>query len=76
MTSVATWLPGESSVFSQAVTCRTYTQSHMDYVIEVVERVAHRASGLPDIRTVPQLAAGTAARCAAPGQLGCGTIRM
>ena len=33
---------------------RTYTQSHMDYVIEVVERVAYRACDLPGMRIVSQ----------------------
>ena len=33
---------------------RTYTQSHMDYVIEVAERVACRACDLPGMRIVSQ----------------------
>ena len=37
-----------------AIPCRTYTQSHMDYVIEVAERVAYRACDLPGMRIVSQ----------------------
>jgi tryptophanase len=33
-----------------AIPRRTYTQSHIDYVIEVVERVAAAASDLPRMR--------------------------
>jgi tryptophanase len=37
-----------------AIPRRTYTQSHMDYVIEVAERVATRAPGLPGMRITAQ----------------------
>jgi len=37
-----------------AIHRRTYTQSHMDYVIEVAERVAYRACDLPGMRIVSQ----------------------
>jgi tryptophanase len=37
-----------------AIPRRTYTQSHMDYVIEVAERVAYRAADLPGMRIVSQ----------------------
>jgi hypothetical protein len=37
-----------------AVPRRTYTQSHLDYVIEVAERVACRACDLPGMRIVSQ----------------------
>ncbi len=37
-----------------AIPRRTYTQSHMDYVIEVVTRVAGRAASLPGMRIVSQ----------------------
>ena len=37
-----------------AIPRRTYTQSHMDYVIEVIERVAYRASDLPGMQIVSQ----------------------
>ena len=41
-----------------AIPRRTYTQSHIDYVIEVVAEVAKRAPSLPGYRIVsepPQL---------------------
>jgi len=37
-----------------AIPRRTYTQSHIDYVIEVVTRVAERATELPGMRIVSQ----------------------
>jgi tryptophanase len=37
-----------------AVPRRTYTQSHIDYVAEVVARVAERAPDLPGMRIVSQ----------------------
>jgi len=37
-----------------AIPRRTYTQSHMDYVIEVVTRVAERAAELPGMRIISQ----------------------
>jgi tryptophanase len=37
-----------------AIPRRTYTQSHIDYVIEVLTRVAGRAAGLPGMRIVSQ----------------------
>jgi tryptophanase len=37
-----------------AVPRRTYTQSHLDYVIEVVTRVAGRTDELPGMRIVYQ----------------------
>jgi tryptophanase len=40
-----------------AIPRRTYTQSHIDYVIEVVRWVAERASSLRGMRIVDQPAA-------------------
>jgi tryptophanase len=40
-----------------AIPRRTYTQSHVDYVIEVVLRVARRASELRGLRIVSEPAA-------------------
>ena len=37
-----------------AIPRRTYTQSHIDYVIEVLTRVASRAASLPGLRIVSQ----------------------
>jgi len=37
-----------------AIPRRTYTQSHIDYVIEAVTRVAERAAELPGYRIVEQ----------------------
>src|SRR5271165_2492382 len=37
-----------------AVRRRTYTQSHLDYVIEVVTRVARRVAQLPGMHIVSQ----------------------
>jgi tryptophanase len=40
-----------------AIPRRTYTQSHMDYVVEVVAQVAERARSLKGYRIVEQPAA-------------------
>jgi tryptophanase len=37
-----------------AIPRRTYTQSHVDYVIEVCEHVARRAGGLRGLRIVEE----------------------
>ena len=37
-----------------AIPRRTYTQSHIDYVIEVVERVAAKAGDLPGMEITDQ----------------------
>jgi tryptophanase len=37
-----------------AIPRRTYTQSHIDYVIEVCEAVASRAADLPGYRIVEE----------------------
>ncbi len=42
--------PAAMDLVRLAIPRRTYTQSHIDYVIEVVERVAARASDLPRMR--------------------------
>ena len=39
--------PAAMELVRLAIPRRTYTQSHIDYVIEVVEHVAARASSLP-----------------------------
>ncbi|MCC6335230.1 MAG: tryptophanase [Myxococcales bacterium] len=49
--------PAAMDLVRLAIPRRTYTQSHMDYVIEVVERVAHRAKALKGYRIVEQPAA-------------------
>ena len=47
--------PAAMDLVRLAVPRRTYTQSHLDYVIEVVTRVANRAAqGSPGIRIVSQ----------------------
>ena len=46
--------PGRDGPVRLAIPRRTYTQSHMDYVIQVVERVAYRACDLPGMRIVSQ----------------------
>jgi tryptophanase len=38
-----------------AIPRRTYTQSHLDYVIEVVEPVATKAADLPGMRITSAL---------------------
>jgi len=46
--------PAALDLVRLAIPRRTYTQSHMDYVIEVTERVAYRATDLPGMRIVSQ----------------------
>jgi tryptophanase len=46
--------PAAMDLVRLAVPRRTYTQSHIDYVIEVVIRVAARAAELPGMRIVSQ----------------------
>jgi tryptophanase len=46
--------PAAMDLVRLAIPRRTYTQSHIDYVIEVTERVAYRASDLPGMRIVSQ----------------------
>jgi tryptophanase len=46
--------PAAMDLVRLAVPRRTYTQSHLDYVIEVVTRVASRAAQLPGMRIVSQ----------------------
>jgi len=44
--------PARQELVRLAIPRRTYTQSHIDYVIEVVRRVAARADGLRGLRIV------------------------
>jgi tryptophanase len=46
--------PAPMDLVRLAIPRRTYTQSHIDYVIEVCERVAARAAELPGYRIVSQ----------------------
>ena len=46
--------PAQMDLVRLAIPRRTYTQSHIDYVIEVVRRVADRASALRGVRIVDQ----------------------
>jgi tryptophanase len=46
--------PAAMDLVRLAVPRRTYTQSHIDYVIEVLIRVANRAADLPGMRIVSQ----------------------
>ncbi len=46
--------PAAMDLVRLAIPRRTYTQSHMDYVIEVLTRVASRAASLPGLRIVSQ----------------------
>jgi tryptophanase len=46
--------PAAMDLVRLAIPRRTYTQSHIDYVIEVVARVAARAAELPGMRIVSQ----------------------
>ena len=46
--------PAAMDLVRMAIPRRTYTQSHVDYVIEVVAAVADRASELPGYRIVEQ----------------------
>ena len=49
-----TEVPAAMDLVRLAVPRRTYTQSHLDYVIEAVTRVASRAARLPGMRIVSQ----------------------
>jgi tryptophanase len=46
--------PAAMDLVRLAIPRRTYTQSHMDYVVEVVEKVAKRAKELTGYRIVEQ----------------------
>ena len=46
--------PAPMDLVRLAIPRRTYTQSHIDYVIEVVTRVAARKTGLPGLKIVAQ----------------------
>ena len=46
--------PAAMDLVRLAIPRRTYTQSHIDYVIEVVARVAARAATMPGMRIVSQ----------------------
>jgi tryptophanase len=46
--------PAAMDLVRLAIPRRTYTQSHVDYVIEVVLRLAQRAADLPGMRIVSQ----------------------
>jgi tryptophanase len=46
--------PAAMDLVRLAIPRRTYTQSHMDYVIEVLTRVASRAASLPGLQIVSQ----------------------
>jgi tryptophanase len=46
--------PAPMDLVRLAIPRRTYTQSHIDYVIEVCERVAARAEALPGYRIVDE----------------------
>ena len=46
--------PAATDLVRLAIPRRTYTQSHVDYVIEVVTKVADRAEDLPGYRIVEQ----------------------
>jgi tryptophanase len=46
--------PAAMDLVRLAIPRRTYTQSHIDYVIEVATRVASRAGELPGMRIVSQ----------------------
>jgi tryptophanase len=47
--------PAATDLVRLAIPRRTYTQSHVDYVIEVVTAVTARAGGLPGYRIVEQV---------------------
>lgn len=47
-------VPASMDLVRLAIPRRTYTQSHIDYVIEVCERVAARAQDLPGYRIVEE----------------------
>lgn len=46
--------PAAMDLVRLAIPRRTYTQSHIDYVIEVLTRVASRSASLPGLRIVSQ----------------------
>jgi len=46
--------PASMDLVRLAIPRRTYTQSHVDYVIEVCEHVAQRASELRGLRIVEE----------------------
>jgi tryptophanase len=46
--------PAAMDLVRLAIPRRTYTQSHIDYVIEVLTRVASRSASLPGLRVVSQ----------------------
>jgi tryptophanase len=46
--------PGPMELVRLAIPRRVYTQSHVDYVIEVVRSVAERAAELPGYRIIEQ----------------------
>ncbi len=46
--------PGAMDLVRLAIPRRTYTQSHIDYVLEVVERVARRAGSLKGLKIVKE----------------------
>jgi tryptophanase len=52
--SDGTETPAAMDLVRLAIPRRTYTQSHIDYLIEVVTRVANRADKLPGMRIVSQ----------------------
>ena len=47
-------VPGEHDLVRLALPRRVYTQSHVDYVIEVVEGVAHKRSSICGYRVVSE----------------------
>lgn len=49
--------PAAMDLVRLAIPRRSYTQSHMDYVVEVVEKVVRRAKELTGFRIVEQPAA-------------------
>ncbi len=46
--------PADMELVRLAIPRRVYTQSHIDYVIEVVRDVASRAAELPGMRIIEQ----------------------
>jgi tryptophanase len=47
-------VPASMDLVRLAIPRRTYTQSHIDYVIEVCERMAEHADQLPGYRIVKE----------------------
>jgi tryptophanase len=47
-------VPAAMELVRLAIPRRVYTQSHIDYVIEVIRWVAERAADLPGMRIVEQ----------------------